>query len=316
MHSPVGVAVIVGPTASGKTALAVELALAFGAEVVSADSMQVYRGMDIGTAKPSQKERRGVIHHMLDVAEPCESFSVARYTAMAGECIRGIRRRGRLPILAGGTGLYLDALVSGLRFGDIPSSPEYRAELHDLARSHGPQRLRAMLEECDAESASRIHPNDIKRTIRALEVFHATGVTISEWRRRSKSAPSPYRPVYIGLCFEDRAELYRRIDARVEKMLSDGLLDEVRRLMALPGVARGTAMQAIGYKELAEYLRGECGLEEAVSRVKRETRRYAKRQMTWLRRNPDINWFKVDLQGIQNIYSISKKLLESTPFLW
>lgn len=316
MQSPVGVVAIVGPTASGKTALAVELALAFGAEVVSADSMQVYRGMDIGTAKPTLKERRGVIHHMIDVAEPNETFSVARYTAMASQCIRGIRERGRLPILAGGTGLYLDALLSGLDFGDIPSSSEYRAELSELARSHGPEKLHAMLEECDPESASRIHPNDIKRTIRALEVFHATGITISEWQRRSKSAPPPYRPVYIGLCFEDRSELYRRIDARVDKMLADGLVDEVRRLMNSPGAAHGTAMQAIGYKELAEYLRGECDLEEAVLRVKRETRRYAKRQMTWLRRNPDINWYKVDLQNIQDIYIFSKNLLESSPHLW
>lgn len=316
MQEPIAVAAIVGPTASGKTALAVDLALALGGEVVSADSMQVYRGMDIGTAKPTQEQMRGVPHHMIDVAEPYESFSVVRYTAMAGQCIRGIRACGGLPILAGGTGLYLDSLLSGLDFGAIPSLPGYRLELEALAGERGAGYLHGLLAGCDPESAARLHPNDVKRVIRALETYRATGLPLSEWQRRSKRQKSPYRPVFIGLCFDDRAELYRRIDQRVDGMLSEGLLSEVGRLLEIPGIESGTAMQAIGYKELAAHLRGECSLDEAVQRIKRGTRRYAKRQMTWLRRNSEIRWICAGRRSFEYIYNISKNLLENTDFLW
>lgn len=281
---------IVGPTATGKSDLAADLALRLGGEIVSADSMQIYRGMDIGTAKPSAGEMRGVVHHMLDVAEPSEDYSVARYALEAGEAVDGILSRGRLPVVAGGTGLYLDALLGGMTFAGRARDDAYRRSLEELAREKGAQALFSLLEQADPESAARLHPNDIKRVARALEVHHVTGDTISAHNRATAGREARYAAVKIGLTFSDRQALYARIDRRVDAMLEDGLLEEVRGLMGLPGVRKSTAMQAIGYKELVGVADGSTPLSDAAQAIKQATRRYAKRQLTWFGRDKDICW--------------------------
>ena len=282
--------VIVGPTASGKTRLAVELAKAHNGEVVSADSMQIYRGMDIGTAKPTAEEMQGVPHHMLDVADPWEDFSVARYVEMARACVEDILSRGRLPIVAGGTGLYVDSLLSGRTFAAFsPESPLRRELEEELARKGG----QAMLEELaqvDPEAAGRLHPNDHKRIVRALEVYRSTGKTISEHNRETRAIPPRYQALTIGLNFQDRADLWERIDRRVDQMAADGLEEEVRRLLSSGLPRTCTAMQAIGYKEFSGALDGEMSWGEALELVKLRTRQYAKRQLTWFRRNPETHW--------------------------
>lgn len=280
---------ILGPTASGKTALAVELAKTLGGEVVSCDSMQVYRRMDIGTAKPTLEERQGIPHHMLDVAEPEENFSVSRYCQMAGPIVDDLLARGKPVILAGGTGLYLDSLIRGGDFAPCPSTG-CREELEALAHREGIERLLEMLEAVDPESAARLHPSDKKRIIRALEVYRETGQTITEHNRQSRLRPPKYTPLYLGLDFAHREELYRRIDARVGHMLEAGLLAEIQALLAAGVPEKATAMQAIGYKEFVDALEGRCSVEEAASRVRQSTRHYAKRQLTWFRRNPAIHW--------------------------
>lgn len=315
MDRRIPVVVIAGPTASGKTTLAVNLALSFGGEIVSADSMQVYRGMDIGTAKPTYKEMKGIPHHMLDVAEPAESFSVVRYTVMAGECIEKIKSRRKLPVLAGGTGLYIDSLITATDFGNVDYPTCHRQALEKLLAEKGKLYMHQLLSSCDSESAGRIHCNDTKRVMRGLEVFYATGTPISEWQRRSKEIESPYAPVYIGLYYEDRQELYSKIDNRVDEMLSKGLLAEVTRLLDIPNINESTAMQAIGYKELADYLYGKYSLDEAVSLIKQRTRNYAKRQITWFKRNQNMNWIPVDKHNYEYIYNFVKNLLENAGVL-
>lgn len=281
---------VVGPTASGKTALGVALALEHDGEVVSADSMQLYRHMDVGTAKPTAEEMRGVPHHMLDVAGPEENYSVARYAEEATRCVEDILSRGKLPLVVGGTGLYVDALVSGRDFAPPAGDPGCRKRLEAEAQEQGGAFLLERLRECDPESAARLHVNDTRRIIRALEVWHATGRTITEHNEETRRQPPRYDALMIGLDFRSRAELYARIDARVDRMLAGGLYEEVAGLLAA-GIPRDcTAMQAIGYKELAGAVDGGLSAAEAADRIKLESRRYAKRQLTWFRRNPKIRW--------------------------
>lgn len=288
--------VICGPTASGKTALAAELALRLGGEVVSADSMQVYRRMDIGTAKPTAEEMRGVPHHMLDVADPSENYSVARYVADAVPIVDGILARGRLPIVAGGTGLYIDNLIAGRRFAPFRPDSGLREQLQGRVRAEGLPALRAELERVDPEAAGRIHPNDEKRTLRALEVYLSTGETISQHDRDSRALPNRYTPLTIALNFQERPWLWERIDRRVDEMMARGLEGEVEALLAA-GVPRDcTAMQAIGYKEIAAALSEGRPAREGAEEVKLRSRQYAKRQLTWFRRNSQaywLNWEKI-----------------------
>ena len=283
--------IICGPTASGKTALAAELALRLDGEVVSADSMQVYRGMDIGTAKPTQGEMRGVPHHMLDVADPRENYSVARYVAQAVPIVDGILARGKLPIVAGGTGLYLDNLVAGRQFAPFAPDSGLRERLQERVRTEGLPALRRELERADQEAAGRIHPNDEKRTLRALEVYLATGKTITQHDRDSRALPNRYTPLTIALNFGERPWLWERIDRRVDHMMAQGLEGEVRGLLA-SGVSREcTAMQAIGYKEIAAAIAEGRPAAEGAEEVKLRSRQYAKRQLTWFRRNKQAYWF-------------------------
>ena len=284
--------VICGPTASGKTALAAELALRFGGEVVSADSMQVYRRMDIGTAKPTRSEQRGVPHHMIDVAEPEENYSVARYVADAVPIVDGILARGKLPIIAGGTGLYIDHLVAGRQFAPFQPDSGLRPQLQARAREEGLPALYAQLAQVDPDAAGSIHPNDEKRIIRALEVFLSTGKPLSQHDRESRALPSRYTPLTIVLNFAQRPHLWERIDRRVDQMMAQGLEGEVRALLESGIPPDCTAMQAIGYKELAAAIRSGLPVQSGAEEVKLRSRQYAKRQLTWFRRNRDARWFE------------------------
>ena len=285
------VLVLCGPTASGKTALAVALAQRFQGEVVSADSMQVYRGMDIGTAKPTPEEMGGVPHHMIDVANPEENYSVARYVEQAVPIVDGLLARGRLPIIAGGTGLYIDNLIAGRQFAPFPGQDGLRRQLQQRFQQEGTAPLLAQLAQVDPESAARLHPNDAKRIIRALEVYLATGRTISQYNRDTQSLPCRYRPLTIALNFRERPALWARIDRRVDEMMARGLEGEVRRLLASGISPQCTAMQAIGYKEIAGAIREGRDVEEGAQEVKLRSRQYAKRQLSWFRRNRDAHWF-------------------------
>ena len=287
---------IAGPTASGKTALAVELAKELNGEVVSCDSMQVYKRMDIGTAKPTAEEMQGIPHHMLDVAQAWEDFSVSRYCAQAAPIVDDIIAQGKTAIIAGGTGLYMDSLIRGNNFAPFPSTG-VREALEARAEAEGIQPLLEELAQVDPESAGRLHPSDRKRIIRALEVYRETGITITEHNRRTREVPPKYRPVWLGLDFSDRAALYRRINRRVERMLEAGLLDEIRSLLESGIPETCTAMQAIGYKEFLPVLRGERGLCDAAAEVCQSSRRYAKRQLTWFRRNPNMHWIAREEDG-------------------
>ena len=284
---------IVGPTASGKTRLSVQLAEHLDAEIVSFDSMQVYRGMDVGTAKPTMEERRGIVHHMMDVAEPSEDYSVSRYVNQADAVVQEILSRGKSVILVGGTGLYVDSLVAGREFAPFPQTG-LREELTKIAEEQGISVLVERLRAVDPEAAESIHPSNQKRVIRALEVYLETGKTITEHNRETQSIPPKYAPVWIGLDYVNRAALYARIDKRVEEMFAQGLLDEVRRLLDSGIPASATAMQAIGYKEAVAHLRGEASEAEAVAAIQLATRHYAKRQRTWFRRNEKVHWLELE----------------------
>ena len=278
---------IPGPTASGKTALAVALAKELNGEVVSCDSMYVYRKLNIGTAKPTVEEMDGIVHHMIDVAEPEEDFSVSKYCAMATPIVEDIVARGKTAIIAGGTGLYMDSLIKGNDFAPFPATG-VRERLEAKAAEVG---FDAMLEELrpiDPESADRL--KDLRRIIRALEVYYETGITITEHNRRTQAIPPRFDPLWIGLDFADRAELYRRIDLRVDIMLQQGLVEEIKTLLASGIPQKCTAMQATGYKEFIAALEGQGTIEEAAEEVKKSSRHYAKRQLTWLRRNKSIHW--------------------------
>ena len=284
---------IAGPTASGKTALAVELAKLLDGEVVSCDSMQVYRRMDIGTAKPTKDEMQGIPHHMIDVADPEEDFSVSRYCQMAAPIVDSIVARGKTAIIAGGTGLYMDSLMRGNDFAPFPSTG-CREELEAQADREGMEAMLALLRAVDPDSAARLPVSDRKRIIRALEVYRETGETITAHNEKTRQLPPRYRPVWLGLDFADRQELYRRIDLRVEAMLRQGLIGEIQSLLASGIPAKCTAMQAIGYKEFVTALDGRCTIEEAAAQVQQSSRRYAKRQLTWFRRNPETHWLTRD----------------------
>lgn len=279
--------VIAGPTASGKTALSLDVAEHFGAEIISADSMQVYRLMDIGTAKPTLEERRGIPHYLIDEVMPDEEFHVARYAALAHRYIEEIHTRGRLPILVGGTGLYIDTVIRGIRLGDAGIDKALRARLTHLAKERGNQYIHELLTRVDPQAAARLHVNDLKRVIRALEVYHTSGVPISEHQRKSRERPSAYQ-VLMFMPEWDREQLYQRIDSRVDTMIEAGLYEEVLGLLKR-GYGRGlVSMQGIGYKEMLDYYYGRTTWPEMLEIIKRASRRYAKRQMTWFRRNEEI----------------------------
>ncbi len=280
--------VLCGPTASGKTALGVALAQALGGEVVSADSMQIYRGMDIGTAKPTKEEMGGVPHHMLDVADPAEDYSVARYVHDADACVRDILARGKLPIVVGGTGLYIDNLIAGRDFA--PFTGAWREKLQARARAEGLPALHEELRRIDPDRAEKLHPNDEKRILRALEVWYETGETITAHDERTRSLPPKYDALRVCLNFARREDMWDRIDRRVDLMMEAGLEEEVRNLLTSGVPPTATAMQAIGYKEFASALRGEEPIAQAVAEVKLRSRQYAKRQLTWFRRTPGIRY--------------------------
>ncbi|MDY5564204.1 MAG: tRNA (adenosine(37)-N6)-dimethylallyltransferase MiaA [Candidatus Limivicinus sp.] len=281
------IVVVAGPTASGKTALGIALAKDFNGEIVSADSMQIYRGMDIGTAKASLAEREGIPHHMLDVAEPWEDYSVARYVEQAEACCRDILRRGKLPILVGGTGLYIDSLVSGRDFAAVDSDQGLREALSAEYDALGGEAMHRRLQEIDPERAAILHPGDKRRIVRALEVYRLTGMTITEHDRQTRALPRRFDAAAIHLNFKNRAALYARIDRRVDMMVEQGLFREVEGLLAAGLSPESTAMQAIGYKEAVRSLRGELRREEAVALIKQASRRYAKRQLTWFNRDKE-----------------------------
>ena len=290
------VVVITGPTATGKTELGIRLALMYGGEIVSADSMQLYKRMDIGTAKPTAEEMRGVTHHMIDVVDPKESYSVARYVEDAGKCVEDILNRGKLPIVVGGTGLYIESLLSGRSFAEGEQDSKLRKELSERYDAEGGRKMLAELFECDPKAAERLHENDKKRIVRALEVFLSSGETITAHNEKTKKIPPRYDACKIALNFRERTQLYKRINLRVDKMFELGLAGEVEELLADGIDEKYTSMQAIGYKEVVAALRGECTLEMAAEVVKRESRRYAKRQLSWLRRDKQINWILWDEQ--------------------
>lgn len=291
---PPKIAVITGPTASGKTALGVALAEALSGEVVSADSMQIYRRMNIGTAKPTPEEMHGVPHHMIDVAEPEENYSVARYVGEASACVDDILARGKLPIVVGGTGLYIDSLCAGRTFADGTSDSALRQELNERYDEIGGEGLLGELRKVDPERALKLHAADKKRIVRAMEVYILTGKTITQHDAETRLLPPRYDASRIALDFENRADLYARIDQRVDAMVEAGLFDEVRALLAEGVPADCTAMQAIGYKEAADAVRGEISEAEAAGRIRQESRRYAKRQLTWLRRDPSLFWVRFE----------------------
>ena len=280
---------VAGPTASGKTALAVELAKEFDGEVVSCDSMQVYKRMGIGTAKPTEEEKQGIVHHMLDVAEPWEDFSVSRYCAMATPIVDDILARGKTAIIAGGTGLYMDSLIRGNDFAPFPATG-MREKLEKQADEQGMEAMLALLASIDPDSAARLHLKDRKRIIRALEVYYETGETITAHNLKTQAIPPKYTPLWLGLDFADRADLYKRIDLRVQIMLEQGLVEEIRRLLAEGIPPKATSLQAIGYKEFVDALCGSGSLEEAAAQVQQSSRHYAKRQLTWFRRNKQMHW--------------------------
>ena len=310
MESKPNILVICGPTASGKTALAAALAQRLGGEVVSADSMQVYRRMDIGTAKPTQSEQRGVPHHMIDVAEPEENYSVARYVQDAVPIVDGILARGKLPIVAGGTGLYIDHLVAGRQFAPFEADSGLREHLQNRAAEEGLPALRTELEHIDPAAAVRIHPNDEKRTIRALEVFLSTGKTITQHDAESRALPNRYAPLTIALNFQERSWLWERIDRRVDEMMERGLEREVRELLASGVSPSCTAMQAIGYKELSAAISAGRPVSKGAEEVKLRSRQYAKRQLTWFRRNREAHWYNWEkIPNFSAALALSTKLV-------
>ena len=283
---------VVGPTATGKTKMGVALARRFGGEVVSVDSMQLYRGMEIGTAAPTAEEMEGIPHHMVGVADPAESWSAARYVRAADACVQDILRRGRLPVLVGGTGLYLDALIRGTDFAAGSQGGEIRQALQRRAQTEGIEVLLEELRRIDPQAAAKLHPRDEKRIIRALEVWQETGQTITEHDRWERQRPPKYDALYIGLDFIDRQDLRDRIDRRVDSMVAGGLLAEVETLLASGLPREATALQAIGYKQILPVAEKKAIAETAIEEVKLRSRQYAKRQLTWLRRNPEIFWVR------------------------
>jgi len=290
--------ILTGPTAVGKTHLSIELAKRLNGSIISADSMQVYRYMDIGSAKIMPEEMAGVRHYLIDVLKPEEEFHVARFQEMAKAALDEIYREGKLPIVVGGTGFYIQALLKDVDFSGDQGASSYRRELEEKARAKGPELLHQMLKEADPASAEAIHPNNVKRVIRALEYFHETGLKISDHNASQMEKESPYTFAYFVLN-DERSRLYQRIEQRVDQMMEQGLLEEVRALQAM-GYHRGmVSMQGLGYKELLAYLDGECSLKEAIAVIKRDTRHFAKRQITWFKREKDVIWLNKQEFGYQ-----------------
>lgn len=312
---------IVGPTAGGKTGLSVELAKRLGGEIVSCDSMQIYRHMSIGTAKPTEAERQGIPHHLMDILDPTDpkGYSCADYAVDAAAAVVDIQSRGKLPIFCGGTGLYLDAFLRGGSFEVTDVDHDLRRELTEYADTHGAQALHDMLRALDPEAAEATHPNNIKRVVRAIEICRTTGCTKSELDRRSREAESPYRALVLGLSYTNRAILYERIGRRVDVMLADGLVEETKKLREM-GVFEvcPTAAQAIGYKELFPYLDGTATLAEAAETLKTATRHYAKRQITWFSAKPYVTWLPMDdergAKDFEDIVNNAEKLFSETFF--
>lgn len=286
-----------GPTASGKTALSVALARAFDGEIINADSMQIYKNLDVGTAKPSTEERQGIPHYLLDFLSPETPYSVADFTAAAAPLIRDITARGRLPLVVGGTGLYITSLLSGMEFAQEKTDPAIRARLQARADTEGGAALYAELQRIDPDYAAQVHPNNLPRVIRALELFEATGRRMSDQRREARPAEAPYHALCLCLTCRDRAVLYSRIDRRVDEMVENGVLDEARQVYDHRDAYR-TAAQAIGYKEFFPYFEGTANLTECTERLKQATRNYAKRQLTWFRRQNDAAWLYLDEEDV------------------
>ncbi len=293
------VVAVIGPTASGKTALAIELARRLDGEIISADSMQIYKHMDIATAKPNAQELAAAKHHLIGIVEPCEAFSVSKYKQLAQQAIADVVSRGKLPIICGGTGQYIEALLENLVFGEVPSDEKLRDKLNERARVEGGAALLAELEQFDSQAAARLHENDTKRIVRALEIYLLTGKTITQQTAESRLEPSPYRACYIGITAKNRQYLYDRINLRVDRMVEEGLLEEAKAFFSA-GYG-STAAQAIGYKEMKPYLDGEMTLEQAKDNLKTETRHYAKRQLTWFRRKENIHWFNSDEMSFEKL---------------
>ncbi len=303
---------VVGPTASGKSALALELAKRHGGEIICCDSMQIYKKMNIGTAKPTAEEMSSVPHHLFDFAECEESFSCADYVRLASETADRLIKGGKLPVFCGGTGLYLDRLLCGSSFEEAETDLEYRRSLQALAESEGNEAVYKMLCETDSESAKAIHPNNIKRVIRALEIYHTTGKKKSELDLESQKFEKRYKALQIGIKYEDRELLYKRIDSRVDRMLSEGLLEETEELYKAGIFEKNTtAAQAIGYKELLGYIKGGATLESAVDELKRATRRYAKRQITWFSSHGDVRWIVADGKDFSKILAEAEKIIKA-----
>ncbi|MBQ5331415.1 MAG: tRNA (adenosine(37)-N6)-dimethylallyltransferase MiaA [Oscillospiraceae bacterium] len=303
------VIVVCGPTASGKTAAAIELAKRFDGEVISADSMQIYKELRICTARPTEEEMQGIPHHMMGFLSPDQKYSVAEYVKDAARVIKDVHERGKTPVIAGGTGLYIDSLVNGICFSEDSAESALRKELEE--RDESGEDLYPQLMSLDPEAAGRIHPNNRKRVLRFLEIVMTTGRSIAENERLSREAPSPYEAVRIGLTCENRQALYDRIDRRVDRMLSEGLVSEVRRVYEL--YSTRTAAGAIGYKELIPYLNNETDLETALGNIKQGTRRYAKRQLTWFRRDNKISWvYTDDLQQYDGIIKNCINIVENS----
>ncbi|MBQ8349619.1 MAG: tRNA (adenosine(37)-N6)-dimethylallyltransferase MiaA [Ruminococcus sp.] len=279
---------VAGPTASGKTWLGVQLAKIYGGEVISADSMQIYKGMDIASAKPAKEEMQGIPHHLIDFIDRDVSFSAADYVRLAKEKIAEVLSRGKLPIIVGGTGLYIDSLLENVKFSDGGSDEKYRKELYDFAVKEGNEALYAKLSEADPEAAETIHPNNLVRVVRALEVIHVTGRKFSDLKKESRLVESPYDSLILGLNFENRQTLYNRIDLRVDEMMKNGLLEEAEELWRQGSMK--TAANAIGFKEFIPFFENRMPLEACIDKIKQETRRYAKRQLTWFRKNQRIQW--------------------------
>ena len=286
------VVAVVGPTASGKTSLAVEIAKAIDGEIISADSMQIYKGMTVATAQPTEEEKQGVPHHLIAFLDPSETYSVAQYVEDAGNCIDDIVSRGKVPVVAGGTGLYVDSLMNGIDFGFVPDNNDMREKLKDRLENEGAEKLLEELRQIDPETAAQLHVNNRGRIMRALEVYYLTGETISQQKIKSREKGSDYDVLYIYINYADRQILYDRIEKRVDIMVKDGLLEEAEKFISLG--EETTAKQAIGYKELKPYYNNECTLEEALDNLKKETRHYAKRQMTWFRRNENLTSISPD----------------------
>ena len=300
--------ILTGPTAVGKTALSIRLAKAIGGEIISADSMQVYRGMDIGSAKITKEEMMGVPHHLIDVLEPSEEFNVTVFQTMAKAAVEEIYSRGHIPIVAGGTGFYIQALLNDIDFTETGEDPSIRRELERIAKEKGAEYLHGLLLTVDPESAKQIHANNVKRVIRAIEFYRQTGERISEHNKREREKKSPYDFLYF-VVNTDRDLLYRRIDKRVDDMVEQGLVDEVKKLKDSGCTKDMVSMQGLGYKEILDYLQGEYSLEEALYLLKRDTRHFAKRQITWFKREKDVRWLNLPDYGY-DLDKVLEKIIE------